>query len=337
MTDQTTGVPTPAVRTSATDSATSGSFLRRNLSLIVGIGVILVLLVVGGITEPEFVTGPNFLNVVRAASITGIVALGLTFITISGNYFSLSVAQTAVLSSIVYATVASSAGFLPALVAVVLLCVLVGAVQGAIIGVGGNPVVVTLAAGAAILGIVLLVTNSVRVRLTVPGDSLAAGIGRSAPLGIPMATWSFLVLAVVGYLLLQRTTLGRRTMLVGANKSAAVAIGMNVRFVVISAFVISALAAGVAGILTAAEFGVADTAQFPDLDINAVAAVLVGGTAIKGGQGSIIQTCIGALCISLLRNYLQIAGFSTGVQLVFVGVAVVLAVSGYALVKGSRR
>ncbi len=337
MTNQATAAEPLASQTSATDNARGGSFTRRNLSLIVGLAVIVLLLVLGGITAPDFVTASNFLNVVRAASITGIVALGLTFVTISGNYFSLSVAQTAVLASIVYAGVASSAGFFVALIVTVVVCLVVGGVQGAIIGVGGNPVVVTLAAGAAILGVVLLMTNSVRVRLTAPPESLAVAVGRSAPLGVPMATWAFVVLAIICYLVLQRTTLGRRTMLVGANKSTAVAIGINVRFVVSAAFVISALAAGAAGILTAAEFGVADTSQFPDVDINAVAAVLVGGTAIKGGQGSIIQTCVGALFISLLRNYLQIVGLSTGVQLVFVGAAVVLAVAGYALVKGSSR
>lgn len=311
---------------------------KKNLGLSAGVVVIIVvLLALGGSTAPEFATIDNLLNVVRAASITGIVALGLTFVTISGNYFSLSVAQTAVLASVVYASVASTSGFLVGILVTVAVCIAVGATQGAIVGVGGNPVVVTLAAGAAILGIILLITRSDRVRLTAPSDSLEVLVGRATPLGIPMAVWAFVLLAILCHLLLQRTTLGRRTILVGANKKTATAVGMNVRLIVIAVFSISALMAGMAGVLTAAEFGVADTAQFPGLDINAVAAVLVGGTAIKGGQGSIIQTCIGALFVSLLRNYLQIIGLSTGVQLVFVGAAVVVAVSAYALVKGTRR
>jgi ribose/xylose/arabinose/galactoside ABC-type transport system permease subunit len=312
---------------------------RRHRWLVLGVSVaaILVLFVLGGIAQPEFATVYNLLTVVRAASVTGIVALGLTFVTISGNYFSLSVAQTAVLSSVVYAMVASTTGFFVGFLVTMAVCFMVGAIQGAIIGFGGNPVVVTLAAGAAILGVVLVITNSARVRLAAPVDSLAVLIGRSAPLGVPMATWAFVVLSVVCYLVLQRTTLGRRTMLVGANKRTAVAVGINVRGVIIAAFCISAVMAALAGVLTTAEFGVADTAQFPDLDINAVAAVLVGGTAIKGGQGSIVQTCVGVLFISLLRNFLQILGLSTGVQLLFVGAAVVLAVSAYAILKGARR
>ena len=213
-------------------------------------------------------------------------------------------------------------------------CLVVGAVQGLVISVGGNPVVVTFAAGAAILGLVLWVTNSNRVLLQAPSGSLAVQIGAGAPLGIPMATWAFVVLSVVSQLVLQKTTLGRRTTLVGANKATALAVGINVRVIIVAVFCISALAAGIAGMLSAAEFGVADTAQFPNLDIDAVAAVLVGGTAIKGGQGTALQTVVGAVFISLLRNYLQIMGLSTGIQLVCVGIAVVLAVSGYTLMKG---
>ncbi len=332
-------VKTPAPAGAGAPSAPPAkvSLFQRYLRPMVGVVIVVALMVIGGLTAPAFATLSNLMSVIRAASITGIVALGLTFVTISGNYFSLSVTQTAILSSVVYGWLASTSDFFVAFLVTVVICIVVGAIQGAIVGVRGNAVIVTLAAGAAILGIVLLMTDSVRVRLTAPADGLAVAVGRSTPLGIPMATWAFVILAIVAHLLLQRTTLGRRIILTGANKNTATAAGFDVRLLTIAAFTISAITAGLAGILTVAEFGVADTAQFPGLDINAVAAVLVGGTAIKGGQGSIIQTCIGAVFISLLRNYLQIIGLSTGAQLVFVGGAVVLAVSAYALVKGARR
>lgn len=307
---------------------------RPSTGVIVAGVVVLLVVVIGALTAPDFMTVSNLLSVLRAASITGIVALGLTFVTISGHYFSLSVLQTAVLSSVVYAAVGSSAGFWGGLAAMVATCLVVGAVQGLVISIGGNPVVVTFAAGAAILGLVLWVTNSNRVLLHAPTGSLAVQVGGAAPLGVPMATWAFVILAVVSHLVLKKTTLGRRTILVGANQATAVAVGIDVRMIIVAAFCVSALAAGIAGMLSAAEFGVADTAQFPNLDIDAVAAVLVGGTAIKGGQGSALQTVIGAVFIALLRNYLQIMGLSTGIQLLCVGGAVVLAVSGYTLVKG---
>jgi ribose transport system permease protein len=315
----------------------SGRFTKQHLGVVMAAAVVVVVLLLGALTAPDFMTLSNLLNVVRAASITGIVALGLTFVTISGHYFSLSVLQTAVLSSVVYAAASSVTGFWGGLAAMLVTCLIVGAVQGLVISVGGNPVVVTFAAGAAILGLVLWGTNSARVLLNAPSGSLAVQIGAATPLGIPMATWAFVVLSVISHFVLQKTTLGRRSMLVGANKATAVAVGINVRLIIVAAFCISALAAGIAGMLSAAEFGVADTAQFPNLDIDAVAAVLVGGTAIKGGQGSALQTVVGAVFIALLRNYLQIMGLPTGIQLICVGGAVVLAVAGYTLMKGRRK
>jgi ribose transport system permease protein len=309
---------------SATSSGIAATGKRRvEPQAVVVLLVAIALVVVGRVTTPEFVTSDNLLAILRAASITAIVALGLTFVTISGNYFSLSVAQTAVLASVLYAAVASShAGVVLAVLVVLAACALV---------------VVTLAAGAAIIAGVLYATDSKRVLLKVPGDSLAAEIGRAAPLGIPTATWAFVVVALVCVLLLDKTVLGRRTIMVGANRLAAVASGLNVTLVITATFVISAITAGIAGILTAAEFGVADSAQFTGLDIDAIAAVLVGGTSIRGGEGSVTRTCVGALFIATLRNLLQLRGYSTGIQLTFVGLAVVVAVCVYALMKRKER
>ncbi|MFE0351253.1 ABC transporter permease [Streptomyces griseoluteus] len=150
-------------------------------------------------------------------------------------------------------------------------------------------------------------------------------------------TLAFVVLAVACHLLLQRTSLGRHTVLVGANRRTAAAAAVNVKLVITIAFCISAVTAGLAGVLTAADFGVADSAQFTNVDINAVAAVLVGGTAIKGGEGSILRTCVGTVFVAALQNLLQVLGLSTGVQLTCVGAAVVLAVCSYALMKGRSR
>jgi ribose transport system permease protein len=326
-----------ALAATAAKPVPGGLLARQRVGVIVTSTVVVLVLVLGAFTAPDFMNVSNLLNVVRAASITGIVALGLTFVTISGHYFSLSVLQTAVLSGVVYAAASSATGFWGGLAAVLATCLVVGAVQGLVISIGGNPVVVTFAAGAAILGLILWATNSARVLLVAPSDSLAVQIGAAAPLGIPMATWAFVVLSVASYIVLQKTTLGRRSTLVGANKATAVAVGINVRLIIVAVFCISALAAGIAGVLSTAEFGVADTAQFPNLDIDAVAAVLVGGTAIKGGEGSAVQTVVGAVFISLLQNYLQIIGLPTGIQLVCVGGAVVLAVTGYTLMKGRRK
>ena len=255
----------------------------------------------------------------------------MTFVTLSGNYFSLSVVQTAVVASVLYASVASSSGFAAGLIVALGACILLGVIQGWIVGLGGNPVVVTFATGAAVIGLVLVATHSNRVQLTASG--IATSIGTVSPLGIPTPTWAFGIVALAAYLTLERTNLGRRTKLVGANHAAAVASGLNVQRTIAAVFAISALAAGVVGVLTAAQFGVADSQQFNNIDINAIAAVLVGGTSIRGGEGGVVRTCLGALFIAMLGNLLQVRGYSTGVQDTLTGAAVVIAVCGYGLIK----
>jgi ribose/xylose/arabinose/galactoside ABC-type transport system permease subunit len=308
---------------------------RRRIATGITVAAVLGIVLVGGLLVPEFLSPSNLLSVLRAASVTGVVAIGLTFVTISGNYFSLSVAQTAILATIVYATAASAGGFTIGILAVLVVCVVVGLAQGLVVGSGGNPIVVTLATGAILLGIVLLMTGGQRVRL-VPVDDVSL-FGQLTPMGVPFATWAFVVLALVCHLVLKNTTIGRRTVLLGANRQTATSIGYNVRWIIAGVFLISSVTAGLAGILTAAEFGVTDASQFTSLDVDAIAAVLVGGTAIKGGQGSILQTTVGVVFIALLNNLLQILGLSTGIRLSLIGVAVVIAVVGYALMKERSR
>jgi ribose transport system permease protein len=325
-----------AVETTALEAGTKVEpRLPRQVFVIAA--VVVALLVGGRVITPDFLTVDNMLSILRAGSIIGIIALGLTFITLSGNYFSLSVAQTAVMASVLYAAAASLVGGLLALLVTVVACVVLGLVQGGVVGAGGNPVVVSLATGALLLGIILVLTDSNRVVLRAPGNSFAVWVGRGTVAGVPTTTIAFVLAAVAAHFLLKRTVLGRRCLLVGANRLTAVASGMNVRAVVTAAFCISSLAAGLAGVLTAAEFGVADSTQFNGVDIDAVAAVLVGGTSIKGGEGSILRTCVGTVFIALLRNLLQVLGLSTGIQLLCVGGAVVVAVSVYALTNGRSR
>lgn len=301
-----------------------------NAILIVA-AIVIALIVVGKVTTPQFITSANLLTVLRAAALTAIVALGMSFITLSGNYFSLSVVQTAVVASVLYASVTSGSGFVAGLVVALGVCLLLGAAQGWIVGLGGNPVVVTFAAGATVTGGVLVATHSNRIELH--ADGVATWIGQAEPLGIPTPTWAFGIMAVICYLILERTTLGRRTKLVGANRATAEASGLNVMRTIVAVFAISGLAAGIVGVLTAAQFGVADSQQFNGIDIDAIAAVLVGGTSIRGGEGGILRTCLGALFIAMLTNLLQVRGYSTGIQDTFLGVAVVIAVCGYGLIK----
>jgi simple sugar transport system permease protein/ribose transport system permease protein len=296
---------------------------------------LLLLFVYGATSTSGFLTVENLLNVVRSGAIIGIVALGTTFVTITGNFFSLSVAQTAALSAVMLAgTLAAGWPLGVAVLAVLVVSVGIGLVQGALVGRGANPIITTLGAGAALFGLTAVITGNRTMQI---GSDVAEWLGRGRPLGIPNQTWVFLILTVVGTVILSRTRLGRTLYLVGTNRAAARAAGLSILGATLFAFVASSVTAAIAGIMTAAQFRQGATNQFPDLTIPVVAAVLVGGTAIAGGSGSMIRTMLGTVFIALLQNIMLLSDLDTGWRLLLQGSIVAIAVSLYALSRRDAR
>jgi ribose transport system permease protein len=309
--------------------------LRRLAAPLATGAAVFALLVAGGITTDEFLTFDNALIVIRAASITGIVALGMTFVTLSGNFFSLSVEQTAALCSIVFAGALSAGlGILAAIVLALGVSVVVGAAQGVLVAAGLNPIVTTLGAGAALFGFAAVVTHNEVVNFS---SSSADWVGRARPLGVPTQSWAFVILTVLATLVLMRTRFGRETYLVGTNRDAARASGLRVGKVTVLAFVLSALTAGIAGVFTAAQLTQAPLTQFSGLNIDVIAAVLVGGTALQGGEGSALRSALGAVFIALLANFLLLRQVDFGVRTLVTGLIVVVATSAFHLLRTRGR
>jgi ribose transport system permease protein len=309
-----------------------GMSLRdRYLAPGVAASAVVLLLVVAKITTPEFLTPDNFLGVVRAASLTGIAALGMTFLTIARYYFSLSVEQTAALAAIVMALVLQEGIGLPFAVLVALLVSgVVGLLQGAVVARGGNPIITTLGAGAALFGLAAVITNNETVYISDKSvDFLATG----TPLGLPTQTWAFLFLTILAALVLNQTRIGRTVTLVGANPETAKASGMSVGKTTLFVFAASAIGGGIVGVFVASTAHQGVVNQAPGLNFEAVAAVLVGGTAIQGGEGSMIRTTMGAIFITLLQNLAVIRGYGAGPQILFQGAALVIAVVVFSLVR----
>jgi simple sugar transport system permease protein/ribose transport system permease protein len=299
-----------------------------------GIGLV-ALFIFGATATPGFLGVDNLLNIIRAAAIIGTVALGMTFITISGNFFSLSVAQTAAFAAVMFAGMMRAE--IPiglTILAVLAFAVGVGVIQGAFVGRGANPIITTLGAGAVLFGLTALVTDNRTINI---GSDVAEWLGRGRPLGVPNQTWLFLILTLVGTIILSRTRLGRQMYLVGANRAAARASGISILGATLFAFAASAVTAALVGIMAAAQFSQGSTTQFVDLTIPVVAAVLVGGTAIAGGQGSMLRTMLGAVFIALLQNIMLLRGIETGWRLLLTGTIVAVAVSLYALARGRGR
>lgn len=325
------GASTETVLASASEAAEGGRPVSPwRIPLIVG-GAVVALLLVGWITTPRFVTVDNGLIIVRAASIIGIVAVGLTFVTISGRFFSLSLGETASFSAIAFAFMVSEGwGVLVAVILTLVLATALGVIQGAVVAAGANPIITTLGAGAALFGMSAVLTDNKTMRT---GSNAADWVGRGRPFGIPNQTWAFVLLTILAAVVLTKTPFGRRLTLVGSNAAAATAAGLRRGPIAVAAFAIASLGAGLAGMFTAAQVGQGVTDQFPDLTINAIAAVLVGGTVVSGGEGSMFRTALGAVFIGGLDNLLVIRGYSYGVRVTVTGLAVLLGVALFTVLR----
>jgi simple sugar transport system permease protein/ribose transport system permease protein len=158
-------------------------------------------------------------------------------------------------------------------------------------------------------------------------------IGLGKPLGIPTQSWTFAVLTLASVVFLKKTGTGRRIMLVGANPAAARASGISVGSAKLVAFVLSSVAAGIVGIFIAAQFAQASVLQFNDVNIDAIAAVLVGGAALQGGEGSTARTALGALFIALLANFMLLNNYGYGIRLLVTGLLVTSATALFHLLR----
>jgi ribose transport system permease protein len=313
----------------------TGVPVRGVATPVLVIGAVVVLALVGWITTPQFVTYSNVQSVIRSAALIGIIAVTMTFITIAGSFFSLSVAQTAATSAIGFAALLGWDWPLWASAIVVFLAaVVVGLAQGVAVALGGNPIVVTLAAGGILFGAGASLTDNKTVRT---GTDASDWIGTGRPLGVPTQTWAFLVITAVAAVVLTRTRFGRTVTLVGANRHSATTAGLRPGRVSIWVFVVSALGAALAGIFLAAQFGEGRLDQFDGADIDAIAAILVGGAAIQGGEGSALRTALGAIFIAALQNLLVLRGYSFGVRVLFVGSAILISVSLFTVIRNRRR
>lgn len=299
---------------------------RRRIPFLVVAAIVLVLLV-GGATTPGFLSVDNLLVVIRAASITGILALGMSYITISGNLFALSAEELAILAACVFAYLMRDGdGLALSTVLTLLLAGAGGAVQGAVIGQGADSIITTLAFGALFRGLASLVSDNKYMLL---GTRAAEWLGTARPFGVPTQSWAFAILTVLAWLTLRKTRFGRQLILIGANRQAATASGLRVGQASLVAMILFGLCCGIVGILAASQFGRAVANLFEGLNVDVVAAVLVGGISLQGGQGSPIQAAIGAVFIALLQNFMLLHAFTTGERMLVIGCLVAAATLGF--------
>jgi ribose/xylose/arabinose/galactoside ABC-type transport system permease subunit len=304
---------------------------RRMTRVAVLQGVVVVALVILAVTTDRFFTLDNGRAILASTAFVGITAIGASVVMIAGSTVSLATAQTATVAGMVFLATQQLGLAVASLLAVVV-GVVVTALQGAAVGYwDSNPIVLTIAAGFAIGGGATWLSG---------GTPVYAGVDHydvlnSTPLGMPLAVYVLLVLTVLAQWLLRRTTAGRQTYLVGENRAAARAAGLPVGRVTVIAWAFFGLCVSLTGMFLAAFNTSANVSLGGTLTLDAIAAVLVGGTAIAGGSGSAVRTLGGALLISVIADILLLRGASTGTQILVKGL-LVLAVVILMHVRGLR-
>jgi ribose/xylose/arabinose/galactoside ABC-type transport system permease subunit len=294
---------------------------RGRVLVAVRLAAILALIAVAA-TTPGFFTPVSLFSLLNTTSFIGCVAVGMTFITLSGNIMSFALGVTLSTSGIVFIA-ALPLGLTGAMIVAFAFGAALTGVQGFVVGYfRANPIIVSMAALALITGGATLITQGQGVYPQ--GD--AAGALKGRVFGIPMPLFAFILTVVIAQIVLSFTRFGRNLYMVGSNWRAALAAGLEPARMVLGAYIAAGLCTALAGILMAARYSSGDLELGLGYDYSAISAVLVGGTAISGGEGSAIRSLVGAFIIAICQVLLLLHGFSTQVQYLAIGVIVLVVI-----------
>lgn len=319
---------------SESSSAGSGfaSRIRRVINAagpILGLALVLFLLALDSEARPSIFTGANFKIILIQTVIVGIGALGMTMIIVSGG-IDLSVGSVVAFTSVLGARMLV-AGVHPAttILAVILAGGAIGLVNGAIIsGFRMLPFIVTLGMMGIVRGAAKWLSN--KQTISAPDESAVNLImARVQPrdfFPLPMGVWIAVGLGVVMTLVMNRTIFGRHVFAIGSNESTARLCGIRVRLTKLWIYGIAGLFFGLAGLMQLSRLTQGDPSVAVGLELDIIAAVVIGGASLNGGTGSIVGAMIGALIMAVLRNGTNQMGWETYVQEIIIGCVIVLAV-----------
>jgi len=313
---------------SGADSAVAAADLRwmrfdraRVFSWAQTIGIVVLLAAI--FATPGFLAGPSILSLLTTVSFIGCVAIGMTLITISGNIMSFALGATVGVTAMVFILASNWLGFGLGLVFGLLFGSLLTGLQGLMIGwVRANPIIVSIAALALIYGL----TQAFAEKGTIyadPGIFPASVKGKVG--GVPIEFIMFVLSALIAQFILSFTRFGRNLFMVGSSFRAAEAVGVNTWRTITGAYLWAGFFTSLAGIMLAVRYDAANMDYGVAYDYDAIAAVLVGGTAIGGGHGSAVRTFAGAMVIAAVQVMLLLRGLRQEWQYLAAGL-IVLAV-----------
>ncbi|MCC5645153.1 ribose ABC transporter permease [Nostoc sp. CHAB 5824] len=326
----------PPAKKSATNPVSSSQKSISTLLEVAGILPILVIIcILFALLSPNFLTGGNIVNILRQASINIVLATGMTFVILTGG-IDLSVGSILAVSA-VFALLVS---LLPALSwaavpAALLAGLFLGLLNGALITfLDVPPFIVTLGSLTALRGVAYLIAKGTTL---INRDINFAWVGNSYIGPLPWLVIIALLTVIASWFVLRQTVLGVQIYAVGGNERAARLTGIKVNRVLLFVYGISGLLAGLAGIMSASRLYSASGLLGQGYELDAIAAVILGGTSFTGGIGTIGGTLLGALIIAILNNGLTLLNLSYFWQLVVKGLVIILAVMIDRLRRRSRR
>ena len=293
-----------------------------------GIYIVFVVIVafLAALTEGNFVSGANIVTVLRQISINGIIAIGMTFVIITGG-IDLSVGAVLALAGAIGTDFTHTDMNMP-LIVPFLIAIAIGALCGAVSGViisyvGAPPFVVTMGMMQIARGATYLYTGGAPIKDL---SEVFMEVGKGDFLQIPIPVYILAIVLVIAVILLHKARFGRCLYAIGGNEEAAYASGINVKLNKTTAYVISGVCSAICGLILAARTGAAAALAGDGYELNAIAAVVIGGTSLSGGKGTIVGTLIGALIIGSISNGLDLMNVSSYVQTVVKGVIIIAAV-----------
>lgn len=295
------------------------------VSQVAAAGTLIVLFVVLSIAAPSFLTADNLFNLGSQTSVNAVMAVGVTLVIITGG-IDLSVGSVSALSGVLGVMLMAYAGYGP--LVGILGGILVGAVAGLVngllvAGVGLPPFIATLGMLSVGRGLVLIATGAVAV-FGAP-DSFRL-LGQGVIGGFPIPVLIIIVVAVLGWLVLTRTRLGRYAYVMGSNREAARLSGVPVRKHITAVYVVSGALAGLGGMIAASRINSGQPNFGDGLELDVIAAVVIGGASLFGGRGTVLGSLIGAFLVAVIHNGAVQLNIGTFYQNVLIGVIIWLAV-----------
>ena len=285
---------------------------------------LIILFVSLSIASPHFLTNTNLSSVVRQTAVINIMALGMTLIIVSGG-IDLSVGAILAMAGLL-GTMAMEKG--QPIVAAILIGILTGGVWGFVNGflttrLRINPFIVTLGTLGIVRGLTLIISNGLPVH-QIPREFSFLGEGNV--LGVPFV-WILLACALIVHVIMEHTKLGRYAFAIGSNTDAAWYAGIPVSFHTTAVYAIGGLLTGLSGMIEASRLMTGQPTAGQGYELQAIAAVVIGGGSLRGGEGSVIGTLVGAFIMGLLSNGSDLLGISPYLQQAIIGAVIILAVT----------